>query len=234
MINKLVITAICLVAISFVAPQAFAFEVGLIDVTLQDASVAEYPNYDIITLIFSIFNGDTQPAEFTGHNLLYLNDTNGDWWEYSNHLDYQGISETDCPQLGAIIPSGNSTDIKLCYLVLNDPQIGYSLILNDNQYFKDNQTKELVLESVPDWFTTTANAWCTDAISDSEYINSAQFNIQEGIIDVLRGQSGTDVGTPIPAWVKTNACDWSNNQISDYEYLDGIYWLIDNGKIQLA
>ncbi len=44
-------------------------------------------------------------------------------------------------------------------------------------------------------------------------INSAKFNIQQGNINVLRAQSGTDVGATIPAWVKASACDWSNDVI---------------------
>ncbi|MEK0337984.1 MAG: peptidase, partial [Nitrosopumilus sp.] len=63
--------------------------------------------------------------------------------------------------------------------------------------------------------------------------SSVQSYIQDGTINVLRGQNGTDAGATIPAWVKSNACLWADSQLSDYEFLDGIYWLIDNGKIVL-
>lgn len=222
-----------ILVLTLFAPSAFAFEASLIDVSIHDAFVTEYTDYDIITAIFSIFNGDSQHAYFTSHNMIYLNDTNADWWEYSNYSDLDGILETDCPQLDTTLAPGNSTDVKLCYLVQHDATIGYSVIVNNNPSLMDMDIKEFTLESVPDFFKTTAGAWCTDAITESEFINSTQSYIQTGTIKVLRGQSVTDLGAQTPAWVKTNACDWSNDVISDYEFLDGIYWLIDNGKVQL-
>lgn len=234
MINKLYVTAIAsFLVISLFATPAFAFDISLVDISIQDAFVTEYVNYDIITAIFSVFNGDSEYSYFTGHNMIYLNDTNADWWEYSNHEDLDGISESDCPQLDTTIAPGNSTNIKLCYLVQHDATIGYSVIANNNPSLMDMDIKEFTLESVPGFFNTTAGAWCTDVISESEFINSTQSYIQTGTIKVLRGQSVTDLGATTPAWVKASACDWSNDLISDYEFLDGIYWLIDNGKIQL-
>ena len=233
--SKLPILFILAVAIaaSFSISESYAFDPQMISVTISDSQTQSFVDYDIITIVFSLFNGGTEDAVLSGHSMLYLNDTNSDYWEYVNHQDLDDFTETDCPSLDTTVSANSTSNVKLCFLTFNDVDVGYSVILENNDYLSGNQPNEFVLESVPDWFTTTANAWCTDTISDSEYINSAQSNIQGGIIDVLRGQSGTDVGAPIPAWVKTNACDWSNNQISDYEYLDGIYWLIDNGKIQL-
>jgi len=234
MINKTyIIAAACLLAFSFMAPQAFAFEINSINVTLQDAQVTEFQDYDIITAIFSIFNGGSEQAQFTGHSMLYLNDTNYDWWEYSSHIDLVGFSESDCPILDATINPGNSTDVKLCYLVLADDAVGYSLIANNDTNLMDMDIKEFVLESVPDWYKSTAGFWCSDTITDSDFVSSTQFYIQDGSINVLRGQNGTDAGAQIPAWVKSNACLWSDSLISEYEFLDGIYWLIDNGKIVL-
>jgi len=214
-------------------PQAFSFDVNSFNMTLSDVQKTEYTNYDILTLVFSLFNGGNELVVFSNHSMLYLNDTSGDNWEYSSYLDLVGYSSTDCPELDVFINSNNSADVKLCYIVINNQDVGYSLILNNNHYFKNWDTKEFVLESVPDWFKSTANAWCTDVISDDDFVNSTQFYIEQETIKVLRAYSGPDVGAQIPVWVKNNACLWSDNQISDYEFLDGIYWLIDNGKIQL-
>jgi len=214
-------------------PQAFSFDVNSFNMTLSDVQKTEYTNYDVLELIFSLFNGDGQQVIFSGHSMLYLNDTNADYWEYSSYLDLEGHSSVDCPFLDVYINSGSSKEVSICYIVPNDNNVGYSLILNDNRYFKDSNYKEFVLESVPDWFKTTANAWCTDVISDNDFVNSTQFYIEQETIKVLRAYSGPDVGAQIPVWVKNNACLWSDNQISDYEFLDGIYWLVDNGKIQI-
>ena len=135
--------------------------------------------------------------------------------------------------MDSVVNANSTASLKLCFLTTDEVDIGYSLVITGDDFSSEDQPKEFVLESVPSWFTTTANAWCTDTISDSEYLNSVEFNVQQGNIDVLRAQNETDLGATIPAWVKTNACDWSNDTISDYEFLDGIYWLIDNGKIQL-
>jgi len=231
--KQYMITMLSLLSISLLMPSAFAFDVNLLDISVKDASVTEYPEYDIITAVFSIFNGNTHEAFLNGHNMLYLNDTNSDWWEYVNHNDFEQLSEINCSQLDVSIDPGNSTDVNLCFLVQHDPTIGYSLIVNNDENLMDIDVKEFSLESVPDFFKTIASSYCSDTISESEFINSAQTYIQSGTINVLRGQSTTDIGVPTPLWIKTNACDWSNDSISDYEFLDGIYWLIDNGKIQL-
>ena len=214
-------------------PSAYSFNPDSFNMTLIDAQKIPYVNYNIITLTFTLFNNGNQDAVLTGHSMMYLNDTIGDYWEYSNYLDLDNYSSSDCPYLETFVSSYSSNEIKLCYLTSNEPDLGYSLILNDNRYFKDSNTKEFVLESVPNWFKSTAGFWCSDVITDSDFVSSVQFYIQDGIINVLRGQNGTDTGATIPAWVKSNACLWSDNQLSDYEFLDGIYWLIDNGKVQI-
>ena len=214
-------------------PSAYSFNPDSFNMTLIDAQKIPYVNYNIITLTFTLFNNGNQDAVLTGHSMMYLNDTIGDYWEYSNYLDLDNYSSSDCPYLETFVSSYSSNEIKLCYLTSNEPDLGYSLILNDNRYFKDSNTKEFVLESVPNWFKSTAGFWCSDVITDSDFVSSVQFYIQDGIINVLRGQSEIDAGATIPAWVKSNACLWSDNQLSDYEFLDGIYWLIDNGKVQI-
>jgi len=233
MITKTLSIFSILILSSFILPQAYSFEVDSFNMTLTDAQKTQFTDYDLIEILFSLFNGGTEQVVFSGHSMLYLNDTNYDYWEHSSYLDLEGYSSSVCPELDTYVNPGNSIDVKLCYITTDDPTVGYSLILNDNRYFKDSNTKEFVLESVPNWFKSTAGFWCSDAITDSDFVNSTQFYIQDGAISVLRGQSGTDTGTTIPAWVKSNACLWSDSQLSDYEFLDGIYWLIDNGKIQL-
>ena len=234
MIPKILSILSILILSGFILPQAYSFEVDSFNMTLIDVQKTQHTNYDLVEILFSLFNGGTELAVFSGHSMLYLNDTNFDYWEHSSYLDLEGYSSTDCPELDTYVSPGNSIDVKLCYIIIDDPTVGYSLILNDNRYFKDSNTKEFVLESVPNWFKSTAGFWCSDVIADSDFVNSTQFYIQDGIINVLRGQSGMDTGATIPAWVKSNACLWADNQLSDYEFLDGIYWLIDNGKIQLS
>ena len=230
---KILSGIIVLFSLPLFISNAYSFDVESFNMTLTDVQKTEYVDYDILKLVFSLYNGDSQQTIFSGHSMLYLNDTNGDYWEYSNYLDLDGYSSSDCPYLEMSISSGTSSELQLCFLTSNEPNIGYSLILNDSRYFKDSQTKVFVLEYVPNWFKSTADAWCTDMITENDFLNSTEFYIVQGSISVLRTQSGIDTGTQIPAWVKDNTCLWSDNQISDYEFLDGIYWLIDNGKVQI-
>lgn len=229
----LFILAIAL-AVSFSIDDSYALDPQLFDVTVTDAQTQNFDGYDIITLVFSLFNGGGQDATLSGNSMLYLNDTNSDYWEPINYQDYDDYTEADCPSLNTTVSANTTASIKLCFLTFNDVDIGYSLVLEDNDYLSGNQPKEFVLESVPDWFKTSAALWCSNAITESQFITIVETNIQDGNISVMRGQSGDDLGTSTPAWVQSNACLWSTDQISDYEFLDGIYWFIDNGKIQLS
>ncbi len=228
---SLIILAVTIVA-SFSITESYAYDPQMFNMTLNDVQTQQFAGYDILTLDFNLINSGTEDVTLSGHSLIYVNDTNADYWEFINYQDF-GFTSTECPSLDATSIANSTTSMKLCFLTTDEVNVGYSLVITDDDFASENQPKEFVLESAPNWFTTTANAWCTDVISDSEYINSVEFNVQQGNINVLRAQSGTDVGAPIPAWVKASACDWSNDVISDYEFLDGIYWLIDNGKIQL-
>jgi hypothetical protein len=227
------ILAIAAISITLFSSSAFAFDPSQVDMTLTDAQTTSYDTYDIITLVFSLFNNNTESMTLSGHNMLYLNSTDDSAWEYTSHVDFPALSSTDCPVLNATIPSGNSTDFKQCFLVTNSTNIGYNLVLNNDYYMMDWETDQFVLESVPSSFKTTAGEWCSDTISESSFTNSTQSAILNGTINVMKGQSGNVTGAVTPAWVKDSACNWSNSLISEFEFLDGIYWLIDNGKILL-
>ncbi len=218
---------------SMLSADVYAFDPTMVNMTLQDAQISEFAKYDVVKMLFSLFNGDSQQINLSGHSMIYLNDTTATPWEYSSHMDLDSFTSTDCPILNATINSSQAGNVQLCFVIPKTTDVGYSLVLNNDYYFKDWETNEFVLESVTSSFNSTAADWCSDTISDSEFTNSTQSHIQNGTINVLRGQSGTDIGTAIPAWVKNNTCQWSSSQISDYELLDGIYWLIDNGKITL-
>jgi hypothetical protein len=234
MMNTLAILLLAVViTASFSVTESYAFDPQTINITLTDAQIQNFDGYDIFTLVISLFNGGDQNVTIAGNSALYLNDTNSDYWEYINHQDYEEFTETDCPGLDTTISPNSTASVQLCYLTFNDVDIGYSLVLEDGDYSTGTQPNEIVLESVPNWFKTTAASWCSNAITESQFITLVQTNIQDGTINVLRGQSGLDTGAQTPEWIKSNSCLWSTDQISDYEFLDGIYWLVDNGKIQL-
>ena len=230
---ELLFIAVVLITASFSYSDAYGFDPQMVTMDVQDAQVSNFPTYDVWTLILSIFNEDSIPAQLSGHSMLYLNDTNGDYWEYVNYLDLDNSTTTDCPDLDVTVNSGQSQNVKLCFLVPTDINVGYTVVLNNHTSFKDMSTNQLPIEFVTDSFKSTAGDWCSNTITDSDFTNSVQTSIDQRTIITMSTQSGTDTGAAIPTWIKDNSCLWSFSQISDSEFLDGIYWLIDNGKIVL-
>jgi hypothetical protein len=231
-LKLLSLLAVITISTTLMSSSAYAFDPTSINMTLNNVQTTSYDDFDVLTIFFSLFNNNAESVLLTGHNMLYLNDTNANYWEISTDNHIEGISNT-CPILNTTISSGQSENLQLCYVIPKSDEIGYSMVLNNDYYMMDMEIEEFTLESVSVSFKTTANLWCNDSISDSEYFTSVQSYIQQGDISVLRGESSIDIGTPVPDWVKNNACAWSNDAINQYQFLDGVYWLIDNGKVQL-
>ncbi len=227
---SLSITFAVMIAASLTIGNAYAFDSSLVNINVTQAQITQFETYDVLTAIFSLFNADTEPMVLFEHNMLYLNDTAGDYWEYATHTDLEGFSEQDCPDLFSIINPGETNQVTLCYIVSNEANSTYSLVLNSDYYYKDFDTQQVPLEFVPDWFKSTAGFWCDGLITDADYTNSLEFQIQNGQIQAIT--TSIDTNTPqVPQWVRDSACSWSQSTISDYEYLNGVAWLIDNGHI---
>ena len=58
-------------------------------------------------------------------------------------------------------------------------------------------TNEIPIEFVPDSFKTTSSDWCSYTITDTDFINSVQTNIDQRTIITTSTQSGVDVGEPL-------------------------------------
>jgi len=90
-------------------------------------------------------------------------------------------------------------------------------------------------QDIPDWINNIAKWWSEDKISDSEFINSIEFLINNKII-VIQIQENSDVETTekIPSWIKLNAGWWSNEEIDDKTFLQGIEFLVETGIIHVS
>ena len=77
-------------------------------------------------------------------------------------------------------------------------------------------------EIVPDWVKNTAGWWATDAISETEFVNSIEFLIKDGIIDVSASNNSKS-GEGVPDWVKNNAGWWADDEIPDSAFINGIF-----------
>ena len=222
-----------LIAASFSISSAYAFEPQTITLDLQDAQITSFETYDVLAIILSIFNTDSQDAYISGHSMMYLNDTTGDHWEYSNYLDLETFTESDCSNMDTIIAANSTQNVKLCFIIPQEVNIGYEVVLNNHNFIKDMSTNEIPIEFVPDSFKTTSSDWCSYTITDTDFVNSVQTNIDQRTIITTSTQSGVDVGEQLPSWIKDNACLWSSDKFYNVEFLSGIYWLINNGKILL-
>ena len=69
-------------------------------------------------------------------------------------------------------------------------------------------------DSIPDWVKNTAGWWASDAISETEFVNSIEFLINEGIIDVS-ASSNSKSEEGVPNWVKNTAGWWASDAISE-------------------
>ena len=87
-------------------------------------------------------------------------------------------------------------------------------------------------ENVPDWVKNTAGWWATDAISETEFVNSIEFLIKDGIIDVSASNNSKS-GEGVPDWVKNNAGWWADDEIPDSAFINGIEYLIKTGIISV-
>ena len=80
-------------------------------------------------------------------------------------------------------------------------------------------------DSIPDWVKNTAGWWASDAISETEFVNSIEFLINEGIIDVS-ASSNSKSEEGVPNWVKNTAGWWASDAISETEFVNAIKYLI--------
>ena len=81
-------------------------------------------------------------------------------------------------------------------------------------------------EQIPEWIKNDSNSWINNEISDSEFLTTIQFLLNNDMISVdISNNSG--FSADIPKWLKTLSSWWINNEISDSEFLHVIEYLID-------
>ena len=87
--------------------------------------------------------------------------------------------------------------------------------------------------SVPTWIKDIGGYWCSNEISDAEFLNAVQYLIEKNVIQVDSSANSNSVNQGIPEWVKNNTCWWSDNQITDIDFLSGIEFLVNKGTIRI-
>ncbi|MGI0026488.1 MAG: hypothetical protein ACREAD_01420, partial [Nitrosopumilaceae archaeon] len=93
--------------------------------------------------------------------------------------------------------------------------------------------KEQIPIIIPSWVKNNAGWWGGGQISDSDFISSIQYMIQNHIIIIKNlPQSGESSGQVVPSWIKDNARGWAENKISDNDFVKGVEFLVQHGMIR--
>lgn len=100
--------------------------------------------------------------------------------------------------------------------------------------FADFVIKNIINQKpLPDWIKNNAKWWSQGIMSDSEFVHTMAFLIQQGIIKVPQTTITSDYSSTIPDWVKINAEWWSKGAITDDEFIQSLQFLIENGIISI-
>ena len=88
-------------------------------------------------------------------------------------------------------------------------------------------------ETIPDWVKNNAGWWADGTIDDSSFVQSIEFLMNEGIMQVSVDNITTQSSESIPKWVKNNAGWWADGTLQDSEFLNGMKFLVQNGIISV-
>jgi hypothetical protein len=138
--------------------------------------------------------------------------------EYLNEINLEQIKE-----LENLIEKIKSENIETVYL----GQIERNMFKVRITAEQDNSSEEYV---VPKWIKNNAGWWRDGHIDDNSFVQSIQFLIKEGIMQIPPTTQGSG-GSDIPDWVKNNAGWWAEDRISDNDFISGVNYLVNQGII---
>lgn len=85
---------------------------------------------------------------------------------------------------------------------------------------------------IPNWIKQITQFWISDNISDTEYVQTLNFLLDEQIIHVPHTKIPKNSGEhQIPTWIKDNAEKWTKGEISDDEFSIGVQWIMNQKAI---
>ena len=89
--------------------------------------------------------------------------------------------------------------------------------------------------SMPEWVKISAGWWAEGALDDGAFLQSIQYLIDQGIIQIPATEAGGDEGAgKIPTWVRASAGWWAEGAIDDDTFVRSIQFLVQNGVIVAA
>ncbi|MDE0267267.1 MAG: hypothetical protein OXK17_09715 [Thaumarchaeota archaeon] len=89
--------------------------------------------------------------------------------------------------------------------------------------------------SIPEWVKISAGWWAGGALDDGAFLQSIQYLIDRGIIQIPATESGGgEAEGKIPTWVRTSAGWWAEGAIGDDTFVRSIQFLVQSGVIVVA
>lgn len=141
----------------------------------------------------------------------------------SAYDDVDGQIRVDCDKTSnTIFPIGKTTVRCLAIDTAgNEARASFVVTVGDN------------FVNIPDWVKSTTKFWINKQMSDTQYIATLKYLIEQNIIHVPYSKQITDdSASVIPIWIKTNSQKWIDGEISDDEFSIGIQWMLERGSIR--
>ena len=86
-------------------------------------------------------------------------------------------------------------------------------------------------KNVPQWIINNVCWWSEGQISNSEYIQTAQYLVSNGFIDDVSRDATISSSVTIPPWLKNNAGWWCAGSISYDDFEQGIQYLVRESQV---
>ncbi len=96
------------------------------------------------------------------------------------------------------------------------------ITINSVQQGQSTTTSE---KHIPSWIKNTAKWWSDGSISNSEFIQTIQYLIQQGTLKIPNYYSNSITTQSLLPWIKNNAALWANGQISDDDFVKVLQYL---------
>ena len=187
---------------------------------VNEAIITEKQSYNFGDTVS--FSGKVHPDfKKTDYTALIYNQNN-DLVYISNGVfdDTASFSETTIAE-GEIWSNDGNYQIKIVYGVPSKVAQTIIELSNDNT------------KTIPTWIKNVGGYWCTDQISDKEFIDAVQFLITEKVILLKNTEYGVSDSQQVPQWIKNNACWWADDKIPDLDFISGIEYLVNIGTISV-
>jgi len=128
----------------------------------------------------------------------------------------------------------NSGGFKTVFTINENSLLGtYKIKLSHSGTDIGNVSFTVDSPDIPKWIKNNAKSWSSSSISDSEFVDSIENLVEQGIISQSPSGQNTISDRMIPNWLKNNAKWWGDDQISDQDFIKSIQYLIKKGIIRV-